>query len=467
MLVIGVLGIAAPSQPAGATSTFSISTNPGLTPAFNSGTRDYVVRCTGSPTTTVTTTGKATVIIAGRAYSGPTTVDVPLVAGQAVYVVRGGRSYGIRCLPADFPNYTATITGTPQVKGYLVTPTQVGVGSSTHYVVAFDNRGVPVWWYPSPLLAMNASFFGANEIGWWQGVNACGGGCGSGTYTIRTLAGVVTSAVGDPTSVTGIDLHDVQKLSNGDYLAIQYGATPATADLSSWGLSTTAPITDCRIIELNPAGSIVWSWSANAHIDVATANTNWHVAYPDVFHMNSIEEVGHQILVSFRHLDAIYDIDKKSGDIQWKVGGSTTPQSLTVVGNSHPQTFSGQHDARFLADGTVSVHDNASLEAAPFFARALRFKINTTARTATITEAVSDPNFQQTSFCCGSVEKLPRGDWIASWGFGNFVSELTAQGVPVVDITFAPYFSYRVAPVLASDAVLNKGMDAMVAPAHL
>lgn len=466
-LLVGVLGIAAPIQPAGAASTFSISASPGVTPAFSSGTNDYVVRCTGSPTTSVTTTGSGAVTIGGHAYSGPTTVAVPLVAGQAVYVVRGTHTYGIRCLPADFPNYTATITGKPQAKGYLVTPGQINGGSSAHYVVAFDKKGVPVWWYLNPSMPMNASFFGAGSIGWWLGGNACGGGCGSGTYTIRTLNGAATTSVGDPNGTTGIDLHDFQKLSNGDFLGIQYGATPATADLSSWGLSSTASVTDCRIVELNPSGSIIWSWSANAHIDVATANTNWHGQYPDVFHMNSFEKVGNQILISFRHLDAVFDIDKKTGNILWKVGGSTTPQSLTVVGNLYPQTFSGQHDARFLSDGTVTVHDNASQEAAPFGARALRFQIDTTARTATIVEAVADPNFPGSAFCCGSVGKLSGGNWIASWGFGNFVTELTPLGVPVVNINYAPYFSYRAAPVLASDAALSQGMDAMVAPAQL
>ncbi len=141
---------------------------------------------------------------------------------------------------------------------------------------------------------------------------------------------------------------------------------------------------------------MVWSWDTLAHIDLATENANWHdvVTWPNVglnaIHMNSIQEVGNQIIMSARDLDAVYDIDKTTGNIIWKLGGTTTPQSLTVVGNTYPQVFSGQHDARHLADGSITVHDNASQETGKA-TRALRFTIDTATHTATIVEDVTDP----------------------------------------------------------------------------
>jgi hypothetical protein len=61
---------------------------------------------------------------------------------------------------------------------------------------------------------------------------------------------------------------------------------------------------------------------------------------------------------------------------------------------------------------------------------------------------------------------LPGGDWVVSWGFNSYMTELDSQGVPRLTISYQPtsLFSYRVAPVAASIAALRLGMDAMVPP---
>jgi hypothetical protein len=451
-----------PTEAASASTPFSLTTNPELVPSFSPSIHYYVIRCSGDPTTDISTTGTGTVVIGGIAFAEPADVHAPLVADQAVTVSWGGtKKYTVRCLPGDFPAYTATVTGSPQSDGYLVTPSGGPGGTSADYAIAFDRHGVPVWWYQNQSPPVNAAFFGPNEIGWWTtGCSTCSGG----TYTIRNLDGAPLTSIGDPEAGTGLDAHDFQKLPNGDYLGIL--DEPGTTDLSSWGLSSTAPVDDCVIVELNAQSQVVWSWSTIAHIDVATANVNWRNQYPDVIHMNSVQEVGNQIIMSARHLDAVYDIDKTTGQILWKIGGSATPQSLTVVGNQYPAVFSGQHDARKLPNGTITVHDDATQETG-VSARALQFRIDEKKRTATIIEDVTDPNFPQTSLCCGSAIKLAGGDWLVDWGFGDSVAELTPQSQPVVEINYAPFFSYRAAPVETSDAVLSKGMDAMVPPLTL
>ena len=81
--------------------------------------------------------------------------------------------------------------------------------------------------------------------------------------------------------------------------------------------------------------------------------------------------------------------------------------------------------------------------------------------TATIVAQVSDPR-SGTAICCGSVELLSGGDWVTSWGYNNFATELNAAGVPQITITYPGSSSYRVAQLGASVAALRAGMDAMV-----
>ena len=146
-------------------------------------------------------------------------------------------------------------------------------------------------------------------------------------------------------------------------------------------------------MELNPANQIVWQWDTAQHVNIAVENVNWHDAYPDVIHMNSIEYDGNGgIIFSARYLDAVYRIAMATGDITWKLGGAPTPESLTVIGDQYVdgggQLFSGQHYARLQPDGSLTVHDNGSRANRP--PRALRFAIDTSAGSATEVEQVTD-----------------------------------------------------------------------------
>ncbi len=463
-VLLACIAVGGTAQTASATTPFTIKTTPALAPAFKTTISEYAVRCSGSATTTINTTGTGTVTIGGKSYAQPASVKAALVVNQAVYISGGGHSYTIRCLPADFPTYKSTVEGTPQAHGYLVTPGGGTPGSGTgEYVAAFDNHGVPVWWYQDTSRPFNAAFYGTGQIGWWTGTLSSSG-TGNGVYTIRDLTGAVKTTVTNPTASLGLDEHDFQLLPNGDYLDMEIVNT--TADLSSWGDSSTAPVLDNVLIEITPAGQVVWSWDALQHINVAAENVNWRSMAPDVMHMNSFEQVGSHLIVSFRHLDAVYDIDKTTGNIIWKLGGTTTPQSLTVSGNTNPQVFSGQHDARQLGDGSITVHDNASQESG-VSSRAIRFQINTGTNTATVVEDVTDKYHPGSAVCCGSANRLSGGNWLISWGNGNYVTELNPSGTAQIDINYWPYTSYRAAAVPDSDITLSHGMDARFPPLHL
>jgi hypothetical protein len=48
-------------------------------------------------------------------------------------------------------------------------------------------------------------------------------------------------------------------------------------------------------------------------------------------HINSVEPYDNGYLISMRNTNAIYYIDASDGSIVWKLGGTETPQSLTIV----------------------------------------------------------------------------------------------------------------------------------------
>jgi hypothetical protein len=189
------------------------------------------------------------------------------------------------------------------------------------------------------------------------------------------------------------------------------------------------------------------------------------VAY-DLAHINSVEPAGDSVVISLRHLDAIFKVSRATGAIEWKLGGTRTPESLDVVGEPEGSyVFSGQHDARLQPDGTLTVHDNRT--AKKVGPRALRYRIDEAARTATKVEEIVDPGAVD-SLCCGSARRLPGGNWVVSWGYNPLVRELSPKGKLVFGLRFGGgLFSYRAVPVRPGELSLRSlrtGMDAMQRP---
>jgi hypothetical protein len=427
--------------PARAGERVQVSTSPGLYPAFSRSVSDYVVRCSGSSSIGVSVNaapGVAVTVNGHHAQSGIFSVAVPLAPNRSfnITVQDGGRTdrYFARCLPSDFPTWTTIKLATPQADWYLVIPKTANPGP--RYAVMFDSDGVPVWWAPAPG-GWYATFLPGDRIAWTDGSGALAENLdGTGVTRIR-LIGVSP------------DFHELQQLPNGDYLMIG-DRTTGPKSLASVGGPARALLVDNVIEEISPAGKLVWSWSAADHIGLGELQPEWVAqATPnapplDVFHMNAVEADGNGLVVSFRHLNAVYRIDKASGAVTWKIGGSAIAQSLKVAGdpvfNVPGGTFVGQHDARIISDGTLTLHDNGSNHRAP---RAVRYVIDTKHRTATLLEAIGDPQ-AASSACCGSARRLPGGDWVTSWGFTPYVDEINAHSYPVLRLQWAPgWYSYR------------------------
>jgi hypothetical protein len=465
----------APAAPA-----LSISAQPALFPAFDPAVSDYVTRCGASPVTlSVAAPPGTTVAVDGyEAQSGTFARDVQLSAGRAfgfsTTTSTGTSTFNVRCLPPDFPAWTYSRPGVPAASFYIATP-QGGVtptgGAAGGYVAIFDRRGVPVWWKRAA--GGDAKLLPDGTLAWWTGTS---GGTSTPGFEIHRLDGSLVRTW--RTVGTDTDIHDFQLLPDGNALMLAYPPRPGTVDLSPYGgPGTNATVLDAQIQEVSPGGSLVWSWNSKDHVPLSETGQRWWGALPQVVtlpdgrkaydyaHINSIEAVGTTIVASIRHFDAVYAIDRATGNILFKLGGTTRPESLTVlddVEGAYP--FGGQHYARVLQDGTLTLHDNRTLLTGP--PRAVRYRIDLNARTAQLLEQVTDPE-AATSFCCGSAERLGDGSWLMDWGGTQTITEFGSDGARHFELKFAfPGFSYRVAVITGATPTigdLRAGMDAMAA----
>ena len=397
-----------------------------LTPSFSSAIHDYYVRCgSGQNALTVTVTDGG----------GSQSISIDIVEDQEIDV---RQQYWIRCLPHDFPVITVTAhpgAGAPTAGYYLV--------NNGIYAVALDTNGTPVWYARGTDMG-DVEAFAPDTISFTPDLMGPFGSSSANHFEIHaldTLKVTTVSAAGSPT-----DGHELRLLANGDHLLLTY---PIENDVDLTGLQSFGPdetIADCEVQEIDPSGHLVWSWLATDHVDPTqesiepAAETVNGASLIDVFHFNSIDVDGSgNLLLSARHTNAIFYVDRSTGDIRWKLGGSAYNKDgaahIWVTGD--PQTaFNMQHDARFLPNGDISLFDDHG--AATGDARGVEYAIDFEASTAAV--AFQFLGIGQSQYE-GSFRRYPDGESVIGWGYvpsdPRVVTEVNSSGQDVLDIAFS------------------------------
>jgi hypothetical protein len=468
LLTLTLLLLAPPAQAA------TVESDPPLSPAFSRGTPDYTVRCAHHRDVrfAIDPPGGTRVSVGdGKRHTDPFAETVRMKPGQGVRIrFAGGRTYNVRCLPSDFMTWRVTRGDEkPRARWYVVTPSRNDKRGG--YVIVFDHRGVPVWWMKGDPPPFDGKLLPDGNLTWTRWVFSR---APAGYFEEHALDGSLVrtwDAVGIHSNP-----HELQVLPDGSSMYAVYRPRDHV-DLSRFGGPKDATVLDGEVQELDPAGNLVWSWSTASHVALSETR-DWYVklfkdkpvqladgrgAY-DLAHLNSIERVSpNRVVVSLRHTDAVYEVDRATGDVVWKLGGTKTAKSLKIVGDPYgKRNFGGQHDARVPGPNRVTLFDNGSLRHRP--PRAVEYRIDRSKRTARLENAVELGRIDR-STCCGGARRLPGGHWAVSWGNNAYAGELTAKGRHVLTLRFSGgRHSYRIDPVLSgrlSRSALRRGMDAM------
>ncbi|MBK8293577.1 MAG: aryl-sulfate sulfotransferase [Solirubrobacterales bacterium] len=445
-------------------------------PTFSPDRHSYVTRCVPGKIRVQVKANEGSTVKVGPypPDTGRFVAEARPLPGQDFNIVidTNGKSqtYQVRCLADDFPSWSYTRLSDPPKGMFFISSALSRRQPVGTWAIVFDQDGMPVWWFSPPTNTLGGQVLPDKTF---QIPRGFGDGYGKDPRTgseIRSLDGKFKRLVtmqGAPT-----DGHEYTYLPNGN--AIMNSYTPRKhVDLSSVGGPKDVGVYDGELQEITPSGKIVWQWSSADHVPLSATPKRWWKkvlanAHPDAngdefidyFHLNSAEPWGKYIVISTRHTDKVFGINKKTGEIAWTLGGDQNPKSLKILGDDPHADYplSGNHDARISDGNLLSIHDNATDLGRP--PRAPRYRLDIKAGTATYEGQVDDPQVKE-SHCCGSAR--PFGDgWIVSWGNTPLIDGFNSKDKLAFRLR-PPIPAYRAVPVpkQVTTADLNKAMDAM------
>ena len=282
---------------------------------------------------------------------------------------------------------------------------------------------------------------GAPVLTWWQGV-ITSHGFGLGADVIdddhyRTIAEVHAG------NGYQADLHEFQLTPQGTALLTAYNAVHC--DLAGAGGTADSAVTDSLFQEIDvKTGLVEYEWTSLDH--VALANSYSHASgsstqWPfDFFHLNSINlDSDGTLLISSRNTWAAYDIDPRSGQVLWELGGK---RSSFSEGRGASTAY--QHDVRPVGADVYSVFDNGASPQIHAQSRGVVLSIDPQARTVSVLAQFRRPGHPLLADSQGNLQALPGGDWFVGWGQDPDFSEFSSAGALLFDASLpSGYESYR------------------------
>jgi len=321
-------------------------------------------------------------------------------------------------------------------------PEEEGPGQDGPMIV--DNDGDLVWFRPAPpgepdVMSFRAQAYrGKPVLTWWGGVH---GGYGDGEYVIFDDSYREVKRFPAGNGYPG-DHHEFLITARHTALVTIYAET--TWDLSPYGGSKVGLVLDGIVQEIDiETGEVLFEWRSLEHVDVGESYyepPNEPTNRFDYFHINSVDVDGDgNLLVSARRTSTVYKIDRKTGEVIWRLGGKESDFEM-----GEGTGFAYQHDARRQPDGTITLFDNYGLKDEEDRSRAVVLEVDEDEMRAKLAREYYSPGGMPIADTQGNVQVLPGGNVFVGWGSEPFLSEFSEGGELLFNARFEPWGeSYR------------------------
>ena len=311
--------------------------------------------------------------------------------------------------------------------------------------LAIDQRGRTVWFRPAadgePVTDVRVQRYrGRPVLTWWQGAaSKLGVGRGEGVIVDRSYRTVAIVRAGNGETM---DLHEFRLTSRGTALIVIYSRD--RRDLTELGGRPNAQVTQGIVQEVDvESGRVLFEWQSLDEIE--PSESIWPLpkrpqdSY-DYFHINSVaEDTDGNFLVSARHTNAVYKIDRRTGDVLWRLGGKKSDFAF-----GRGARFALQHDIQRVANGQLRLFDNGAErkgQQAPSSVKILSLDMRR--KRATLVRRLEQPD-RMWAQSQGNASSAGGGGVIVGWGSTGAFSWHDPRGRVIFDAHLpAEYDSYR------------------------
>jgi hypothetical protein len=335
-------------------------------------------------------------------------------------------------LPESFPALTVTINDNP-APGYVVVGPKLDTHSPPYYAVMLENTGLPVFFRELPRPA--ADFKKHSSVGLYSYLQ----GGAVGEFVVVNENFEFVDAFHEENGYSILDGHDFQIASNGNVLiAIQDWQHIDMSAIVPGG-HPNATVVGFVMQEQDAAHQVAFEWRSWDHFEITDAvGIDLTAPFIDYVHFNAFEyDTDGNILISCREMCEITKVDRQTGDIIWRMGGSQN--EFTLVGDT--QWFERQHSIRRTPTGTITVFDNGALNP-PWESRAVEYEVDEVERIATMVwEFRHDPPLF--SGFGSNVQRLPNGNTMINWTPRGLVTEVRSDGTKAFEMVFDEHQTYR------------------------
>jgi hypothetical protein len=210
--------------------------------------------------------------------------------------------------------------------------------------------------------------------------------------------------------------HDFRRLPNGNTIFLGWEPVPPEIEKRILGgLPNTRHPDGCMygdfIYEINSKGDVVWEWHACRDMEVDKYPISESQNRDEFAHANAISSVpGGDILISFRRLNTISLIDRKTRKMKWE---------------HRDDSWGMQHDCNLLENGNITLFANGCNLPTNPFSRAIEFDPRTR---QTVWEYRGRPRHTFFSPHISGVQRLWSGNTLICEGQWGRIFEITSAG---------------------------------------
>ncbi|WP_346862998.1 arylsulfotransferase family protein [uncultured Draconibacterium sp.] len=324
---------------------------------------------------------------------------------------------------------------------------------ASHYIAIIDNYGTPVFFRKMKKATSSVCLLPDGRIAYLNGVPRK-------LFILNDWLTPVETLSIEEVKPNGHDW-DVDIKGN----VVLMGEISSVKDMSQLieGGNVQAEILDLVVQEFDRDFNLLHNWSSADHFDLFDGNDNSpYLDYTeeqlDYVHANAISiDTDTSYLISCRHMDEITKIDRRTGELIWRLGGKNNQFEFV----NDELGFSHQHSVRALPNGHILLFDNGNLHAEKI-SSAVEYEIDEMDKTATLVKRFyRNPTVYSNHQ--GTTQRIHNGNTIINWGpYWPSLTEFNPDGSPALEWDFTKHsFCPRIEKYIWETKVFSSSSDSI------